>query len=308
LEKWIVYLKKYLNVNERLADNKTHEYSAEEIQITAKNIGHHTFGRAFEIIKEDIKSKLSEKLTKRLYSSLNYLTALDYLLVVSNKLYDRKIFDIQKLNEIPKDNIISMRYNIEDLLSDGLILRDKDKYILTSELEEVINSIKKRTKLRMIAINSFKKAEKALSVIFKEAEEEVKILDPYFDGIALKTIFPLISESVRYLILYNDKKKTTTIKEYAQDKITEIKNVDIRLFENTRTEREEEKMPHDRIIIVDNKIVWQLGASINGLGKKFSTAYSHSEEILPYFIKYFDGMWEKADSILPKTEYRALSK
>lgn len=292
-EKWVAYLRNYFTYDDPIIKNKTYSFSVEEIKNALKKI---SGSIALQFIREDIKSSLSEKLSKRLNSSINYLSVLGYLIVLSQKSENKYIVYSNQFEQIPYNAKEEFDSNLNDLIEDGIILRDGTNYVVTSEVKEIIGDFERRTRLRMIAIDSYKKAEKALSMLFREATEEVKILDPYFDGIALKNTFPLMSENIRYLVLYNYDSKEK-IKEYAEKYREEIKNIEIRKFE--KTDNDEEKMPHDRIIIVDNEIVWQLGASINKLGKKFSTVYSHSEESLLYFIKYFDNMWTKSKIIFP---------
>lgn len=292
-EKWVTYLRNYFTHDDPIVKNKTYSFSVEKIKKALKKI---SSGTALQFIRDDIKSSLSEKLSKRLNSSINYLPVLGYLIVLSQESQNKYLVYPNNFEQIPYNSKEEFNSNLKDLIDDGIILVDGTDYVITSEVKEVITDFERRTRLRMIAVDSYKKAERALSMIFREAEEEVKILDPYFDGIALKNTFPLMSENIRFLVLYNYESKEK-IKEYAEKYKAEIKNIEIRKFE--KTNKDEEKIPHDRIIIVDNEIVWQLGASINGLGKKFSTVYSHSEESLLYFIKYFDNMWGKSKKVFP---------
>lgn len=290
VEKLVGYLRNYLKNDDAIIKNKTSSFSVEEIKNALKRI---RGSSAIQFIREDIKSSLSEKISKRLNSSIDYLSILCYLMVLSQEIQNKYIVNEKNLEQIKNEEF---NFNLKDLIGDGIILIDGTNYVITPEVMEVIRDFEKRARLRMIAIDSLKKAELALSMIFREAREEVKILDPYFDGIALKTTFPLMSENIRFLILYSNEKKEK-IAEYAEKYKTEIKNIEIRKFE--KNSNDEEKMPHDRIIIVDNKIVWQMGTSINQLGNKFSSVYSHSEEFLLYFIKYFDNMWNKSKKVFP---------
>jgi hypothetical protein len=100
----------------------------------------------------------------------------------------------------------------------------------------------------------------AISILFKimkRAKNNLTIIDQYLD----ENIFDYIN-SLNNLI--NIKLITANQKPIFKKLYTTLK------IERTNIEAKESNDCHDRFLIIDDSEVWQLGASINGIGKKAS--------------------------------------
>lgn len=101
--------------------------------------------------------------------------------------------------------------------------------------------------------NDVYSAQKLVFKIMKKAKNSLIIVDQYLD----EEIFDYIDSldnSIDIKMLTGDQKSMFR-KLYLNNKRTNI-------------EAKENKQCHDRFLVVDGKEIWQLGASINGIGKK----------------------------------------
>lgn len=290
-EKWVTYLRNYFSYEDTIIKNRTHYYSENVIKNALEKV---RSKGAFTFIEQDIKNTLMERISQKLSSDLRYLSILELLSSISQKSNDKYVVYQNDIDKLPYNVNITLKNYINDLINEGLVLTDSGMFILTPQMKTVLANLEKRTRSMMISVDSHKRAEYALATILKETKKEIKILDSYFDGRALVRIFSHAPHNVRVLILFRDDEKKNSLNAQITNIKSELANYEIRQIKVS-----EEKLPHDRFIIIDNKIVWQLGASVNNLGEKFSTAFSHSEEYSPIFIKYYDTLWNDSEIFFP---------
>jgi len=116
--------------------------------------------------------------------------------------------------------------------------------------------------------------EKAVSFI-KEARKSIILIDNFID----ETVFIMLSKREKGVktIIYTDK-MSDKIKLDLEKHNAQYEPIDIKLF----------KKSHDRFMIVDNKTVYHIGASLKDLGKKlfgFSKISIDPEIIISYLEK-----------------------
>jgi len=116
--------------------------------------------------------------------------------------------------------------------------------------------------------------EKAVSFI-KEARKSIILIDNYID----ETVFLMLSKRKKSVkaVVYTDK-LTKTLQLDLEKHNSQYEPVEIKIF----------KKSHDRFLIVDNKTVYHIGASLKDLGKKlfgFSKISIDPEIILDYLEK-----------------------
>jgi hypothetical protein len=164
------------------------------------------------------------------------------------------------------------------------------KYLSSNLLEQkyINNQVMKNTKDIKLLQESFSKFEEKKKVneiyfkgqiydayskildIIKEGKEEIIIIDNFLD----KSILDMIRNIDTKVVLMTSNK--SKLKEMDIDKYNmEYSNLEVR-YNNTY---------HDRYIIIDRKIIYHLGASINHAGSKtFSINILEDEVIKNAFI------------------------
>lgn len=105
-----------------------------------------------------------------------------------------------------------------------------------------------------------------------------------------------VPNNVRIRILYSG--------DVSDDNVEDLKNeLNERSLDDSKYELKQmqplnqESVPHDRFIIIDNDKVWQVGHSLNGLGTAFSTIFSHSEKESSRYVRLFDNLWQEGDDL-----------
>lgn len=123
-------------------------------------------------------------------------------------------------------------------------------------------------------------AYKKVKAIFSSAQKYIQVIDPYIDG----TLFILLNELNKEI-----KINVITDKFQGDSKL---------IFEKFKKERgnieiQTSKDNHDRYLIIDKKLVYLLGSSINSLGNKSTTIVPiENVGIKSIIIQYFDESWE----------------
>lgn len=297
IEKWAIYVKSaagsgYITSNpadfspdrlEKIKDNPSVEEASDE---------------DLEFIKEDIKDYLRSKIYEFLEEDSFYFSVLEYLNIRSDQ--SGKI-NSEFLDDIGYDKRDSVENCLPQLVQEGILLRQgDDTFVLTDQIKEILEVIEKRTVMVSYPIRTREEGQEILYEIMEDAEEEIKIIDQFFDENALeliKTVVPKKEELDVHIL--------TAVKDKPDDKQrTKLSNSYEGLVDQSRFEirviQDEEETPHDRFIIVDGEKIWQVGHSINGLGKNFSTIFLHSEEESNHYQNLFDSLWEEGD-LLPES-------
>ena len=122
------------------------------------------------------------------------------------------------------------------------------------KFELIFNELgKKEFKEQLFFDGQIYDAYSLLINIIREAKDKIIIIDNYLD----KTILDILS--------YKDDKVVTKL--YVKDIKTKL-DIDKFNFQYSNTSIEIIKNFHDRFIIIDNKILYHVGASLKDLGKK----------------------------------------
>ena len=125
-----------------------------------------------------------------------------------------------------------------------------------SKVEEKVNKNEIPNEILADSINYYAIYNGLISII-ATANKSVMVIDPYADKDVL-SIFSKIGEEINKFIVYGDYSKID------ENMITTFKNE----FNNSYFAKSD--LFHDRFIIIDEKDVYQMGSSINYLGKKIS--------------------------------------
>jgi len=117
--------------------------------------------------------------------------------------------------------------------------------------------------------------------IMRSANNSIVIIDPYLDDIIFNYI-DLIDTEIDIKLITSKIKKL--FKELLNDLRNIRKNIDARQSEGF----------HDRYIIIDGKEIWNLGTSINHIGKNaFQINKVTEEETINKIIKDYNLWWKK---------------
>lgn len=132
-------------------------------------------------------------------------------------------------------------------------------------------------------------AQKALRDILADANQYVKILDPWVNDQSLDPLLHVKNGvKVQFLCLQTggrnkEHRLIRSVRDFKGEKP---------MFSLRKAKREE---MHDRWIITD-KGIWSLSQSIKDLGRKRTIAFvaPHSKQIMKKVSSFFDSLWEKA--------------
>jgi len=121
--------------------------------------------------------------------------------------------------------------------------------------------------------------------IMRSANKSIVIIDPYLDDIIFNYI-DLIDEEIDIKLVTSQIKKI--FKELLNDLKNVRKNIDARKSEGF----------HDRYIIIDGKEIWNLGTSINYIGKNaFQINKVTEEETINKIMKDCNLWWKNGKDI-----------
>ena len=157
---------------------------------------------------------------------------------------------------------------IEQKYINNLVLEDHDKIQV---LEESFQKLEEKRKDSEIYFNGqIYDAYSKILDIFKNAKKELKIIDSYADN-TLLNIIKRLNVKVTIITRKNNLLTEQDIEKYNK----QYHNLTVR-YDNTF---------HDRYFIIDNKIVYHCGASINRIGyKTFSITKIGDSEIIQSLI------------------------
>ncbi len=126
----------------------------------------------------------------------------------------------------------------------------------------------------------------ALKKIVEDAEEAVWIIDPYFDGEAFDNYLSGASASLNIRILADRYSKDVSV--YVRKHAEQFSSV---------IELASSKELHDRVIIIDERDVWIMGASIKDAGKKATYLIPLHGDISSDKIDTYQQIWSRAKRI-----------
>lgn len=161
---------------------------------------------------------------------------------------------------------------IEQNYINKVVLSDHERIEL---LERLFEKFEKKEKQTGIYFNGqIYDAYSRILKIFSEAKQSLTIIDGYTDNITLD-IIKRLNIPVTIIISNSAPLKSQDIKKYQE----QYNNLTI-AYDNTF---------HDRYFILDNKIVYHCGASINRIGyKTFSITKINDEEIITALLDKID--------------------
>ena len=147
-------------------------------------------------------------------------------------------------------NLFEKVINIENKMDKKFIEQDKKFDIIFDQLQ-----LEENIKQRIFFEGQIYDAYSLIVDIIKKANSKILIIDNYIDDSVLKMLSKK-KNNVEVVILTSDK--------------SNIENLDIKKFNKEYPMLKVSKTNkfHDRFIVIDNKEMYHLGASIKDLGKK----------------------------------------
>lgn len=126
-----------------------------------------------------------------------------------------------------------------------------------------------------------------LKSIVNEAQSEIFLIDPYFDGEAFNNYLSDVDDEIRVRIFAN--KHAQEVKAYIDKHQAEF---------NSNIEIKKNKKLHDRLIIIDRTDCWITGGSVNHAGIKSPTyLIPVGTEIANDKLKIYDDIWNDSQEI-----------
>lgn len=284
IEKWAIYVKAIVG-SSHIQSNPA-EFSPEKIaEVEETPAVNQAQEDDLEFIMEDIKDRLREEIYSLLEKDPFYFSVLEYLKIHSDS--EGRI-DAGFLEEIGYGKQESIEECLTQLIGAGILLqKGENQFILSEQVREVLSSIEKRTVVVSYPVRTQREAQEILYEIMKDAQDDIKIIDRFFDDDALKLVKTVVPKkeglSVHVLTSVSNDRKEELLNEY--NELINPSRFEIKVVTGEET-------PHDRFIIVDGEKIWQVGHSINGLGTDFSTIFLHSEEQSHHYRELFDSLWE----------------
>ena len=164
-------------------------------------------------------------------------------------------------------NLFEKVINIENKMDKKFIEQDKKFDIIFDQLQ-----LEENIKQRIFFDGQIYDAYSLIIDIIKRANKKILIIDNYIDDSVLKMLAKK-KKHVEVVILTSDK--------------TNIQNIDIQKFNKEYPILKVSKTNkfHDRFIVIDNREMYHLGASIKDLGKKcFGINKIEDKEIIAKII------------------------
>lgn len=294
-ETWAAYVNAYVSSS---VDNNLGGYSPDQIDTALEKPG----VRAKEnitFLNEEIKEQLHGKLREAIHRDTHYLSTLEFIKAAARQSSQNPrayTFDQALLEELPSTWNEDLIDYIDQLHNRGLLLDDRNQYLLTEEVISVLDEFEERSKIESYPIETLSDAHDILYQIFAQADEEIKIIDRYFTSDALRMVESNVPNDVRIRVLYSDDVSEGDI-ENLKNELNERSLDDSKYDIKQMGPLDQESVPHDRFIIIDNHKVWQVGHSLNGLGTAFSTIFSHSEKESSRYVRLFDNLWQAGDDL-----------
>ena len=267
---------------------KLYNYETKKLnQAVKRNIGRFPERFCFQLTEEELKIMWSQivttsKLEDNKYRSKKYLPYVfteqgiamlsgilksEVAVQVSIKIMDAFV-EMRKFISINK-NLFEKVISIENKMDKKFIEHDKKFDIIFNQLQH-----EESIKQRIFFQGQIYDAYSLIVDIIKKANKKILIIDNYVDDNILKMLIKK-KNNVEVVILTSSK--------------SNIQNIDIQKFNKEYPILKVAKTNkfHDRFIIIDNKEMYHLGASIKDLGKKcFEINKIEDKEIIEKIIHF----------------------
>jgi hypothetical protein len=187
-------------------------------------------------------------------------------------------------------NVYASKSDCEKIENELIILRK-----LLSELRSMDSrsSIEEKVQIHI------KEGErgKAIMIIYdimEKSQKSLVVIDPYLDQSLYKSITSL-DKNIIFQLLTNEKNLKPIFLETAK----QLKDENWHIIVKSTTKF------HDRYIIIDNKEVWQLGASIKDAGNKdFTINKIVDDELLEEIIESYKNAWQDSVTLWSGIEFK----
>ena len=122
--------------------------------------------------------------------------------------------------------------------------------------------------------------------IIGNAENELLIIDPYFNGEAFDAYLSEVDATINIRILADRYSKD--IKAYVDKHMEQY---------GSSIELKRSKELHDRIVFIDNGVSWIMGGSIKDAGKKATYLIPLATPITEAKYAIYSEIWERASDV-----------
>jgi hypothetical protein len=136
----------------------------------------------------------------------------------------------------------------------------------------------------------------AISKVLSVTKQDALIVDPYLDEKALLEFVPLVPEGIQVRLLRDSEyTKLGSVLKIALDKW-------VQQYQATRPVQVREtarKALHDRLIVIDGKVVWILTQSLKDLAARTPATLSRmiDDDAAKLKIDFYEDMWLKSSSL-----------
>lgn len=308
VEEWALYLGQYVDGETVLKNGGSFSYREMEAAQEVIDESDLDPSKDASEIEEEIRHRLKMKLGKRLDRDPHYLTVLEYLKIVSEKRGASAVIEQTNVEELDVglDGHLEKRLRkvdelkpfISDLEKEGLIISTIGTYRLTPEFLDVLEEFEKRARTESYALSTEEEATDKVNEILHRADEEILLVDPYFDSDALALIDATVPkrENISIKIIRGpfDASRGMDNRQELEERLDQCWNEQIY---NVKHVSNHGDLPHDRFIIIDEASVWQPGHSFNNIGDSFCTIFSHETENAEQIISEIEQIWDNSNSI-----------
>jgi len=125
-----------------------------------------------------------------------------------------------------------------------------------------------------------------LKDIINSAQQEIVIVDPYFNGEAFNAYLSEVEEKVNIRILADRYSKD--IQNYVEKHIAQY---------GSKIELRRSKELHDRIVFIDSDTSWIMGGSIKDAGKKATYLIPLASQITEAKLAIYNEIWGRSNEV-----------
>lgn len=133
----------------------------------------------------------------------------------------------------------------------------------------------------------------ALTKLFKSANQDILIVDPYLDETILTEYGSTVPEQISFRLLADKSDYKTSLKTAGEKWILQYPStrpLEIRLADS--------KLLHDRSVFLDKNQAWSLSQSIKDFAKKSPAEIINAKDTASLKIPAYEEIWQNATTLL----------
>lgn len=278
-------------------------FSPQEIKDALKkvpNLKSRQLSEAFNSILLELKNRVSRRIRNFFLRDPNYLTTMSLFILLGEqqeRFLSFSDYQMNKIREISSSQFDMMTQYLNDLVREGLVLRDSHTYLIPDIMRE---SFVNETRGNILGVKIFSDrldAENFICDLIGKAKRIVRVWDPYFS----RQTFNLInmgsppSSSVTVNILTSCPSGYASMKDRGFNRHLSLLKKKVAAVKIKTIFKAGEwgcKSPfHDRYIMLDDKEVWSFSSSLHSIGEKDETALQLKTNIGNIVLNAFENYW-----------------